>query len=401
MKKQLLKNFPTSLRQSLLVCIAILLGSVSCFRPEANLRSDSQSNAQDSDQSIVNQAATDSCSETKSSSLKIMAACRPKDEGEGVPGFLTDNFKAITITKTNSSIVISSIANSVEAVDSGDIKAVNLVFVETNQASLNAALADGSIKPEVSGTIVGTTHPKFDGSFSIELAQSMAEVLIIRAGGRTDDSTVTVAPSSRPGRYHGVFKVYALDGTFAPMEAKEPSLPQNSSNTYWIFVSKEVHDGKFTDTTQESGLAGMDRFCQDIGPTSVQGTAVTTWKAVAGDQNTDLVSHLDLPASFSIKLVDNSVITSDGENFFSQTSTLPRSISFDQNGNLAQFTVAWTGVASTPNSKEGKACQNWSDNGSSSANIGEFGNPAAINMRWLQSGFSLCSALRHVYCLGH
>lgn len=115
--------------------------------------------------------------------------CRGGDNGEGLPGYLTDLVSTGQKSQKDSTISFKFPANSLK-VESGNIKEVNVIVLQVDESQI---MAPHAINDYLTGTVLGLIHPAEDGSISIDrLPLVNDQPIVLRVGGYVSDPRVRV-----------------------------------------------------------------------------------------------------------------------------------------------------------------------------------------------------------------
>lgn len=217
----------------ILLCLFIWLNVGACARSNGSRTSGestsddgpAQGNGIDSNKSADGSSVCVPPQQINGSNLNLTNPdeCRPIDQSEGLPGFLTENF-VVTTSKSAGSITVTGAAGTVVAEVSGQSPtAVNVNFILGPKTDLDKGLQSKEPLSIPGGKVLALLRAKADGSFSATIPLPATfepdDVVFIRVGGSVLNGTVTFEKSNKR-----VTKLAYLilngDSVFQPAQAK-------------------------------------------------------------------------------------------------------------------------------------------------------------------------------------
>ena len=146
---------------------------------------------------------------TASASNKDDGKSRPSEDGEGVPGYLSNVFKVL-IKKTGTTLNISAPAGTVAA--ARPEKQVLFVFqVDERVGKATSALtlagaADTERGQALIGRILGGIAPNADGSFAADFSTAADGAILVRIGGDFNDTKIVISDFKDDEKIQVIYK---------------------------------------------------------------------------------------------------------------------------------------------------------------------------------------------------
>lgn len=201
---------------------------------------------------------------------------RAGDSGEGLPGFITDPNQIKFSLAGAGHAVIDAPEKSITFVP-GDADSHLISAFEVTREVFEQVQADSGSIAVFTGTLVGSTTARENGSFTLTINFAQADgIVFLRAGGKVSDSRIAISGSTAGTRHRIIFADPAEDKFFRPLlTAKDVGSTPNA-------MASQAGDGVPAKTSDNLSLMMHDTFDRPDTEQVNSGRTGTLWKSTVG-----------------------------------------------------------------------------------------------------------------------